>query len=362
MFFKDFCALALAVVAGTFFASKPAHAEDVATLPLFDDEAPLEFTLEAPLTTLFGPLLNAEEYVEAKLTFKGAEGNDGAEPIVLKVRPRGKTRRSPEICTFPPLRFNFKTKTVKDTVFQGQDKLKLVTHCHDKRSRYQNYYRQEYYIYKTYSLLTDESYRVRAARITYIDTDGKRKPITAFAFFLEDSDHLADRTGLTRVKRATISRQEYDEVKASRFALFQYLIGNLDFATLGGPNNECCHNSKPFADVSGQIISVPYDFDFSGVVNADYATPPEGITVRNMRERIFRGLCWYNDTLPEAASLLNQKRPAIEELYEAADLMDDRQARKTLRYYGEAYKAINRPRDWERKIIKKCRGNHKPAQ
>ena len=36
---------------------------------------------------------------------------------------------------------------------------------------------------------------------------------------------------------------------------------------------------------------VPYDFDYSGFVNATYAVPPEGLDIENVRERRFLGYC-----------------------------------------------------------------------
>ncbi len=43
--------------------------------------------------------------------------------------------------------------------------------------------------------------------------------------------------------------------------------------------------------------SVPYDFDSSGLVNAHYAAPPEGLRVRNIRQRLYRGFCAFKDEI-----------------------------------------------------------------
>jgi hypothetical protein len=339
---------ALSVALGLCIVSGGAQADE--PTPLFASEDLLTLTFEAPFSTLFGSLLNAEEYVEAKMTL------DGETVLNVKIRPRGKTRRNPDICKFPPLTVNIKTKSAKGTAFEGQDKLKLVTHCQSRRSRYQDYYRQEYYIYKTYNLVTDESFRVRGATITYIDTDGKKSPVTAFGFFIEDAEALAARTNMTRLKTKKIESKSFNLEKASRFALFQYMIGNLDWATMGGPEGEnCCHNSKPFVEPSGKVVSVPYDFDFSGVVDATYASPPQGIELRNIRTRLYRGLCGYNDSLPAAAALLKDRRQAIKDLYESAEVLDEREARKTIRYYDSFYKIVDTPKTFDRRIASKCR-------
>lgn len=318
---------------------------------LFDAEDALHITIEAPFRTMIKDLLNEDVYVEGTLSVSG----QAAIPVRLK--PRGKTRRSKEVCNFPPLTVNFKKKDVEGTVFAAQDKLKLVTHCQDRKESYQIYYRQEYHIYKVYNLLTDESFRVRPAEITYVDTDGKRKTITRFAFFIEDTDELAGRIGLERYKVQKFRSDELDPFKASRFVMFQYLIANLDWATMGGPPGEnCCHNSKPFIDHAGVVTPVPYDFDFAGVINAKYASPPEGVKVRNMKTRLYRGLCKHNATVPAAVALINANREAITQLYQETAFLDERDATKAIKFYDGFFEDVNDPKKFERKIIRKCRG------
>ena len=61
-------------------------------------------------------------------------------------------------------------------------------------------------------------------------------------------------------------------------AMFEYMIGNLDWSMRAGPPGErCCHNARLLAGASpaGNLVPVPYDFDFSGLVNPPYAVPPE---------------------------------------------------------------------------------------
>lgn len=319
--------------------------------PLFEAEDALHITIEAPFRTLFKELLNEDVYVEGQLIVEG----QAALPVRLK--PRGKTRRSTEICNFPPLTVNFKKKDVDGTVFASQDKLKLVTHCQDRKQSYQVYYRQEYHIYKIYNLLTDESFRVRPAEITYVDTDGKRKPVTRFAFFIEDADEVATRIGLKRYKVEKFKSDELDPVKASRLTMFEYLIANLDWAFYGGPAGEnCCHNSKAFIDDAGVVTPVPYDFDFAGVINASYASPPEGVKVRSMKTRLFRGLCKHNDTVPAAVALINANREAIAQLYQTSPHLEERDAAKAIKFYDGFFKTVNDPKSLERKVTGKCRG------
>ena len=49
--------------------------------------------------------------------------------------------------------------------------------------------------------------------------------------------------------------------------MFQYLIGNTDFAL------SALHNAELLGRENGDYWPIVYDFDFSGAVNARYATP-----------------------------------------------------------------------------------------
>lgn len=319
--------------------------------PLFDSEDILNLTIEAPFKMLFGDLLYEDVYVEGQLV------QEGNAPLQVKLKPRGKSRRNPETCNFPPLTVNFKKGDLEGTVFDGQNKLKLVTHCQDRKESFQLYYRQEYHIYKVYNLLTDESFRVRPAMITYIDTDGSRKTITRFGFFIEDADELAERISLARYKVEKFKSDMLDPIKASRHAIFQYLIANLDWAVMGGPPGEnCCHNTKPFINDASVVTSVPYDFDFAGVINARYATPPDGVKVKSVRTRLYRGLCKHNASVPAAVALINEKRDAISELYRTSQYLEERDASKALKFYDGFFKTVNDPGSLDRRIIRKCRG------
>ena len=98
----------------------------------------------------------------------------------LKVRLRGNFRKMLINCNFPPIRLNFSKEEGAGTLFDGQDKLKLVTHCQDREAAYEQYVLLEYLIYKMYNQLTDLSFRVRLVEMTYEDTSGKRKPMMRY--------------------------------------------------------------------------------------------------------------------------------------------------------------------------------------
>lgn len=58
---------------------------------------------------------------------------------------------------------------------------------------------------------------------------------------------------------------QQDDLASLQNALFQYMIGNTDFST-GGQHNE------KLLYTEAKYVSLPYDFDMSGLVNTSFAT------------------------------------------------------------------------------------------
>ena len=327
-------------------------------LPLFQSETVLKITIEAPFATLIKTAPKATNPYEGQLLL-----HNGGEVISfdIKLNARGISRRDKIVCRFPPLMINFKKGQVKATLFKGQNKIKLVTHC-QKSSRFEQLYFLEYANYRVYNVLTPLSLKVRMAEITYIDTEGKNKPVIKYGFFIEDIDNLAKRNNLEELEVEELKSSDIQSYQGALYAMFQYFIGNLDWSNIQGPEEEgCCHNSKLLIQ-SGRpveqsaVFPVPYDFDFSGMVNAPYALPPEGLKVSNVRKRLYRGACLYNGDLPEVVALFNEQRAELEKVYEEGLLLDDKSKKKALNYINSFFDVINDPSKLEKKIINACLG------
>ena len=92
--------------------------------PLFQSDELIELTLEANFDELRGDRTQESEYRPAIMTLAG---NDGTPlSIEMKVKTRGLFRLKE--CRFPPLRINLPKNSLEGTVFDRQDKIKLVSH------------------------------------------------------------------------------------------------------------------------------------------------------------------------------------------------------------------------------------------
>jgi hypothetical protein len=281
----------------------------------------------------------------------------GGETLPITLAARGKSRRTQNFCAFPPLRVRFEDKPPKTSLFRGQKGLKLVTHCGKRSVNHQNLL-QEYAAYRILNTMTDQSLRVRMANVTYVDSDkGTRE--TFPGFFIEDTDEAAERVDMVELDLPDISTSQLDPEAAARTTLFHYIIGNFDFSVAapapGG--SDCCHNTKltgAYDGVTNRMIPVPYDFDYSGLVNASYVTIPENIGIRNARQRIYRGYCRHNQALLGEITKTLSRRAQI---MAAVDVpgMTDRTRAETQDYISDAFDVLSDPKKVERNLIGKCR-------
>ncbi len=255
------------------------------TAPLFENDTVLEIRLSGPLRAIFKNKRSSErEEHPFVLTVDGAE-------IPVAVRIRGNSRII--VCSFPPLRLNFSDQDTDEPIFAGQTKLKLVTHCKSNSERSENNVLDEYLAYRIFSLISDVGYRVRLLRITYDDTSGYLKHLdrSYYGFLIESNEALAARNGGQVSKIGGVPYSRLNNMQTALFFVFQYLIGNTDWSLIREPDDSaCCHNAD-LMEFAGELYPIPYDFDYSGVVNASYAKPDSNLKIKRVTQRLYRGYC-----------------------------------------------------------------------
>lgn len=326
--------------------------EEYSPQPLFVNQTTLAVRIEAPFRTLMRERSDSEE-LDGKLTYTDSSGAEHA--LDVKLRTRGIYRRQRDNCEFAPIRLNFRKKQVMGTEFAGQDKLKLVTHCENRNDSYEQYVLKEYLAYRIFNTLTDYSFGARLLHATYVDSDSNGESQTRYAFVIEDNDLLDDRIGAERVEVRSASYSVIERKQANLVAVFQYLIGNTDYSMIRpDKDKDCCHNVELFSSAPGSYIAIPYDFDFSGIVDARYAEPHPSLKMRSVVRRRYRGICENNDLLDATLAQFGSKETAIKQLPSSIEGMDDDVREKALRYIEEFYDDIADAESVEKNLIRKC--------
>ena len=341
--------VALFLLAAGLPHARPASATEAR--PLFAKSEMLQLTIKAPFGAIARGRADPDRLVAGTLVVAGAS----PETLEVTLAPRGITRRRQDICPFPPLRVAFPAKPPGTSMFKGQKRLKLVTHCRPEAD-FQQHILLEYAAYRLFNLLTPASFNARLASISYVDEKGR--PIaTRAGFFIEDADDMASRTDANELEvQARLASSQFNPRDAVRYALFQYLIGNLDWGMNAGPAGaDCCHNSRPIGarGATTGLTPVPYDFDSSGLVNAPYAVPPAGINVSSVRIRRYRGFCRHNAELPAAIADLANNRASLLAVLAETPQLDARAQRQAAAYLDTYFEAAAAP-DFAAKLAKSC--------
>lgn len=348
------CLIALIVVAWPV----PSRAQDDAAdsgAPkpdkVFESDQPLTITLRAPWSDIVKKKKVQDPY-PATIEFTDSLGQ--AQSLALQVARRGITRQ--KVCNFPPIRLIFDKEMNKGTMFRGQKKLKMVTHC-NKGDKFSQFYIQEMTIYRLYNLITDRSFRVRPLSVTYVDSAKGDTTEPQFAFLIEDDGDVAERNGMIKLQAAKIKPTQLEPQEISRMMLFQFMVANVDFASTSGPTpDECCHNAKLIGlDEVSNIYSVPYDFDVSGIIKAPYAVPHEALPIKSVTQRLYRGFCMHNSTLEPARQEYLAKEQAIYDLVQNQSLLTDKTKGQMREFLADFFEIIRDQGEFDKSIIQKCR-------
>lgn len=289
---------------------------------------------------------------QAILEYVDESGSRHSTPLTIE--RRGLNRQ--KMCDFPPIKLRLDKKAPERALFGGSRSIKLVPHCKDGEQWEQNV-AEEMLAYRFYNLITDRSFKVQPLTISYVDNKGKSVDGPHNAFLIEDDDVLAKRNGLSTVSVSKPALARFEPVEISRFALFEYMIGNTDWAVLSGMSGKpCCHNSVLIGEATkAGLYAVPYDFDSSGLVDAPYAVPNAVLKTNKVTQRVFRGFCAYNSTLEQARREYLQREPQIVELVRNDARLSARSQKVAQDYLAQFFDVLRDDRAFARDITAKCR-------
>lgn len=321
--------------------------------PLFESGETLDVIIEAPLGDLSKQRSKDPAYA-GTFHYTDASGTDYSLPVTVSTRGRSRL----DVCDYPPLRLTFDPTQTEGTLFEAQHELKLVRQCM-RGAAGRDWVQLELGAYHAYNAITDYSFRTRPLNAVFLDTESRfqrdqRQP----AFLLEEDDQMAQRLNRRRIRPPQIEPEQMAIGETTRYMLFQYLIGNTDFSVKRGPKGEaCCHNGRVLTEPGRRQdwIIVPYDFDYAGIINTEYAAPHESLPIKRVTTRLYRGFCWHNAELADAIELFNRKRGDIEAALLSPELSRSR-ARRVGNYVERFYEIINDPQERKEHLLDKCRG------
>lgn len=258
-----------------------------------------ELTLETDLTTFIGQK-RTNNYLPGTLSAK-----DG-KSYAVEIRPRGRFRR--KVSQIPPMKIRFSGKELRADNLDSLNEIKIALPCFLTDEGDQLIVK-EYLIYRMFEKLSDAHFRARLVRLNLRDTNEKSTGAKKmYAILVEDEEDVAARLGGVPEEEFGIPAENMDQQQAALVAMFQYLIGNTDWDFSMHRNLQLIRLKD-----SDKILPLPYDFDFSGLVSAPYASPSSESGLRTVRDRYLMAGGLDADSLKAANQLLKSKE---KELYE----------------------------------------------
>ncbi len=293
---------------------------------------------------------NDSTYLEGTLRF--SQDALSRDSIDLRVRARGDFRRSQ--CYFAPLKLEFRKPDIEGTLFEGHDELKLVLPCLIGAAS-DDYVLKEYLAYKLFEVVSPYYYRTRLVRMDYTELKGNRRERDhqLMGFVIEDHGALANRLHGKRIRR-NLPPQMQDPEASIRNNLFQYAIGNTDFSL------RLQHNQRLYY-IDEKYVSIPYDFDMSGLVNAPYATVSNiqtlDVQLSDVTERAYKGYAREAALVERVRRQFLEARPGMMHQLQILEpyFKDPRQYREAEDYLQGFFEILGDDRKFEREILSRMR-------
>ena len=313
-------------------------------LRLFAAEDPIALTLRGDFRTINRDRdPNSRKQYPAELTI--ARENGEPRTISVMLGARGHVRRMARTCEYVPIRMTL-PEDLKDTVFEGQDVLKLVVQCRNGAASEQ-YLLREYLVYRVLNAITPRSFRARQVSMSYVDPAGT--PIgTRHGMLLEDDGDVAKRMEgrIVELPRALFADLEQRTLDA--MMMFEYIIGSTDFSIYA------LHNVVLVQTQDRTLYPVPYDFDMTGLVSPPYAIPDRRLPIGSVKERLYRGPCRTLEQIEAILAPVRAQRDRVMALPDAIAGLTSNSRDEAKSYLDAFYSATREQKDVKRLFVDGC--------
>lgn len=282
---------------------------------------------------------NKEEYQPAVTYLVDAVGD--TTEWTTKVRARGNMRK--KVCHNPPIKINFKEKQLKKAGYDSLDILKLVLQCRSNKGTI-SYVNKERLIYDLYGLIDTASMRAKIVNVEFWN-DGEKKESLA-GFLVETEDHYSKRLDSKIAESGKLNDSILKRDHYLKMTFFQYMIGNVDWAIRDK------HNVEIIQTAQGKYIAVPYDFDYAGLVNTDYAVPHESLPIDEVTERLYMARGVNMGEALATADFFLQHQDKFYQFIHQAPYLSERDRQDVIAYLEGFFSTMKNEKALKRAMVK----------
>jgi len=298
-----------------------------------------KLSLEMDLKMLFEDrrMMNYQKAV-ATITFD--DGEEWTDDIQLKTRGKFRSKK----CDNPPLKLKYSKKSLKARKLNKNNEFKLVYPC-KLGDNFEKYVFKEYLVYKLNNVLTEQSLRVQLIDLEIKDSLDNIAPITTKGFLIEHREELIDRLDAVMSDAKCMKPVHLSSYDYTLFQVFQYFIGNTDWLL------PTCSNCEIISLESGIMIPVAYDFDFSGMVNTNYAIPNSALPVTTITDRYFLGHKKKMTDLNPIFALFQAKKAELIKTVNDFEYLPKKERKRMVKYMESFYKILGKPKLVKRTFV-----------
>ncbi len=311
----------------------------------FDIENPVNLTLIFNVTELKRNK-DDKNYLSGTLIYFSEDSTKITKNVRIKARGNVRKRH----CNLPPFWININDPSINREEIADAKKIKFVSDCNYAKI-YDEFVLKEYLAYKIFNLLTNKSFRVRLVNLKLVNTNNQNKESISLVFMIEPVELLTKRLNSMPLKMDNLNFYQMDSLSMDIISFFQYMIGNTDFA-IHDRHNVKLLISKDFRE--NRPFPVPYDFDYSGLINTFYALPEEFFEISNVKERYFRGMCRSDSDFIKLIDYFLEKEDEIKSLIISFEYLEEKPKKEMLDYIEQFYLELKDP-DFIKKIRTTCK-------
>ena len=179
-----------------------------------------------------------------------------------------------------------------------------------------------------------------------------KKTVEKYGFIIEPVGSVAERNHMVNLKSNNLSQKNMDPGQMTLVAMFEYMIGNTDWSVPGRHNMKilkALEFEKPLP------YPVPYDFDYTGMVDADYAAPREGLPIRSVRDRYYLGICLPEEHMYHARKLFLEKKDELFRIIQKFPYLDNYEKKYMTKYLKGFYDILESESSFRYNIVDRCK-------
>lgn len=270
------------------------------------------------------------------------------DPVQIRGRMRSRGNMRLEVCQNPSLKIKLKKADLRTAGFSELNDLKMVLQCSNSELG-QGYLRREKLIYDLHRVVSPHTHRTVPVDMvinggdTEVGESRRNKTEYISGFLIEDEEQLCARYNARELKSKRASSGGLERDAYVNMTLFNYLILNTDWNVFNLHNVEFI-NPKGTLD----IIPIPYDFDYCGLVGTSYAVPHESLDIATVQQPIFLGRDVTEEEILRVGQVFREKKSELIAVIENHPELSKRHRKRFLNRINAFYKIVENDRKLSR--------------